>query len=80
MMNAMNQMTRNEMGPALDEVEPSELTEITGGILWVGDGYCVSPFLPRHLPLAALPEQITQIKEHSALESATGGAGAGKLK
>ena len=66
-MNAMNQMTRNEKGPALYEVETSEMTEITGGILWVSDGYCVSPFFPRHLPLAALPEQITQIKEQSAI-------------
>ena len=77
-MNAMYHMTRNEKGPALLEVPTSELTEITGGTLWVSDGYCVSPFLPRHLPLAALPEQIAQIKEQSAIGSATGGAGAGK--
>src|SRR5262249_12961827 len=78
MMNAMNQMTKNEKGPALLEVPTSELTEITGGTLWVSDGYCVSPFLPRHLPLAALPEQITEIKEQFAIGSATGGAGSGK--
>jgi hypothetical protein len=77
-MNALNEMTRNEKGPALLEVPTSELTEITGGTLWVSDGYCVSPFLPRHLPLAALPESITQIKEQSAIGSATGGAGAGR--
>src|SRR5262249_9775624 len=78
MMNTMNKMTRNEEGLALRGVEPTELAEITGGALWVSDGYCVSSFIPRHLPLAALPEQISEIKEQSAIGSATGGAGAGK--
>jgi hypothetical protein len=67
MMNAMNQITRNEKGPALYEMETSELTEVTGGALYVIDERCFSPFLPRHLPLAALPEQTTVIKEQSAI-------------
>jgi hypothetical protein len=56
-MNARNKMKRNEEKPALQEVESSELTEITGGTIWVSDGYCVSPLLPRHLPLVAVQQQ-----------------------
>jgi hypothetical protein len=56
-MKGMNQMTRNEEGPALREVETSELIEIAGGIILVSDGYCVSPLLPRHLPLLAFQLQ-----------------------
>jgi hypothetical protein len=63
----MKKKTTNERESALHEVNPSELAGITGGTIWVSDGYCVSPFLPRHLPLAALPEQITVIKDQSVI-------------
>ena len=66
-MESQNQRAMTGQGAVLSELEPSQLAEITGGTLWVSDGYCVSPFLPRHLPLAALPEQITQMKEQSAI-------------
>ena len=58
-MKGMNRMTRNEEGPALRELETSELTEITGGTIWVGDGYCVSPWHPP-LPLPLLAVTVQQ--------------------
>jgi hypothetical protein len=59
-MESRNKRATTAEEPELSELEPSRLSEITGGTLWVSDGYCVSPFLPRHLPLAALPEQIAR--------------------
>ena len=57
-MNTMNKMTRTEEEPALREVETSKLTEITGGTIWVSDGYCVSPWHPPlPLPLLAVATQ-----------------------
>jgi hypothetical protein len=77
-MECQNKPAMTGQDAVIVELAHSQLAEITGGTLWVSDGYCVSPFLPRHLPLAALPEQITQIKEQPAIGSATLGAGAGK--
>jgi hypothetical protein len=56
-MNARDKMTTNAGEPALHEVQTSELAAITGGTIWVSDGYCVSPLLPRHLPLVAVQIQ-----------------------
>ena len=66
-MKDLKSITKTKKADVLCELDCSQLAEITGGTLWVSDGYCVSPFLPRHLPLAALPEQISQIKEQSAI-------------
>jgi hypothetical protein len=65
-MSAMNKMTRNDEGLGLREVETSELTEITGGTIWVSDGYCVSPWHPP-LPLPLLAVAVQQPGEIGAI-------------
>jgi hypothetical protein len=44
---------------AMSELDHAQLTQIAGGLLVV-DERCVSPFLPRHLPLVAVqPQEFT---------------------
>jgi len=57
-------------GPALHEVQPAELTEITGGTIWVGDGYCVSPWRPP-LPLPLLAVAVQNPVEAGAMTVAS---------
>lgn len=56
-MKSQNEGATTRQEAVMSELDPSQLTEITGGIILVGDGYCVSPFLPRHLPLVAVQQQ-----------------------
>jgi hypothetical protein len=69
-MNDKNHMTRNEEGAALQEVETSTLTEITGGTIWVSDGYCVSPW---HPPLP-LPLVAVAVQQPSPIEALAAGS------
>jgi hypothetical protein len=57
-MESRNQRPMTGEHAVLSALELPQLREVTGGTLWVSDGYCVSPFPIRHLPLAALPEQL----------------------
>jgi hypothetical protein len=57
-MERRNERVMTGEGGVLSALEHSQLGKVTGGTLWVSDGYCVSPIPLPHVTLVAFPEQF----------------------